>query len=376
MSRHHTAWALVHIGSNFASRSAPGSAIRNGLGDPSVTDIGYDGQFSYYLAAAPFDAQCCLDAPAYRYGRIAYPLAARAVALAQPSLIPYALLGINLAALAGTVLLLASWLRRHGRSAWWATVYGFYPGLFQALQTDVSEVSAYALVAAAVYVLEFGGRRRLIWGGLLFGLAGLTRETTLLFPAVYALAGFLGNRGRGRLDGVALAVLAAGPYIAYKVVLAVSLGSLGVGLSSGGGEVATLPLAGLFSFWPLEPREWIQFAGEAIPTSLVAGLAIFRLLRGAPRSELLAYLVNYLALVLLLQRSSYFSYFDSGRIQTGVILAAIIALPVLLGGRQEASDGQRSLWVAALLMGAACVLWFLVVPAGLAAPHSLHVFKL
>lgn len=59
-----------------------------------------------------------------------------------------------------------------------------------------------------------------------------------------------------------------------------------------------------------------------------------------------------------------------------MILAAIIALPVLLGGRREASDGQRSLWVAALVMGAACVLWFLVVPAGLAAPHSLHVFKL
>ena len=82
VSRHHTAWALVHIGSNFPSRSGPGSAIRNGLGDPSVADIGYDGQFSYYLAA-PFDAQCCLDAPAYRYGRIAHPLAARAVAMAQ-----------------------------------------------------------------------------------------------------------------------------------------------------------------------------------------------------------------------------------------------------------------------------------------------------
>lgn len=373
---HHTIWAFVHVGSNFAARAPAGSPIRAGLDDASVTPTGYDGQFAYYLAVAPLEAACCTDAPAYRYGRVGLPLAAGAAGLGRPDLVPYALVGINLAAVAITVLVLASWLRRRGHSTWWALVYGFYPGVFQALQTDVNEPLAYALVAVAVYVLEFGGRRRVLWAGLAFSAAALTRETTLLFPAVYAVTELARNHGRARLNGAALALLAAGPYVAYKAYLAVHFGSLGIGFSAGGAEVAAWPLAGLFSFDQSDPREWIQFVGEVLPGTMIAAAAVTRMIRGAPRWELLAYLVNYAALVLFLQRSSYFSYYDSGRVQTGVVLAAMLALPTLLGTHGKSWRWRGQLSVRPGLLAVACVLWFAVVPAGLAAPHLFHVFKL
>ena len=370
--------ALVHIGSNFATQAPAGSPIRAGLADPSVTDVGYDGQFYYYIALDPAGAACCLDAPAYRYTRIGYPLTARVLALGIPGLVPAAMLAINLAAITAAVALLAGWLRRKGRSGWWALVYGFYPGLFQAFQADVTEPMAYALVAAAVYALEFGGRRRLLWGGLLFGLAGLTRETTLLFPAVYALGSVMRARGgvlRRLAAGLGVAVLAAGPVVAYKAVLAVRFGSLGVGFKSGS-EFATSPLAGLLSFHPFEAQHWIQLVCEAVPATLVAALAIYRLARGPRGAELAAYLVNYVVLVLLLQRSSYPNYVDSGRIQTGVILAAVLSLPVLLAATRAPDTSRPAQPWAIAVVAVACIFWLGVALPGVAAPHTFHVFKL
>ncbi len=370
--------ALVHIGSRFATQAPPGSPIRAGLADPSVTDLGYDGQFYYYIALDPAGAACCLDAATYRYTRIGYPLTARIVALGIPGLVPAAMLAINLAAITATVALLAGWLRRKRQSGWWALVYGFYPGLFQAFQADVTEPMAYALVAAAVFTLEFGGRRRLLWGGLLFGLAGLTRETTLLFPAVYAVASALRARGgtlRSLAEGVRVAVLAAAPLVVYKAALAVRFGSLGVGFKSGS-EFATSPLAGLLSFHPFEARHWIQLACEAVPATLVAALAVYRLARGPRSAALAAYLVNYAFLVLLLQRSSYTNYVDSGRIQSGVILAAILALPVLLGPARSPLRSRPARPWAIAVVAVACILWLGVALPGVAAPHTFHVFKL
>jgi hypothetical protein len=368
----------VHVGSGFASRAPAGSPIRAGLADASVTDVGYDGQFYYYIAVDPGGATCCMDASAYRYTRIGYPLAARALALGIPGLVPATMLAINLAAITATVALLAAWLRRKGRSGWWALVYGFYPGLFQAFQADVTEPLAYALVAAAIFTLEFGGRRRLLWGGLLFGLAGLTRETTLLFPAVYAVAVVLRARGatlRRLASGLGLAVLAAGPVVAYKAALAARFGSVGIGFKSGS-EFATSPLGGLLSFQPFLAQHWVQLACEALPATRVAALAIYRLARGPRSAELAAYLVNYAFLVLLLQRSSYSTYVDSGRIQTGVILAAILSLPVLLGTGRAHAAARRS-WSPALgLVAIAVLLWLGVALPGVLAPHTFHVFKL
>ena len=59
---------------------------------------------------------------------------------------------------------------------------GLSPGLLLGVQRDLTEPLAYALVAAGVFLFDYGGKRRLLWAGLTFGLAGLARQTTLVFP--------------------------------------------------------------------------------------------------------------------------------------------------------------------------------------------------
>ena len=173
---HHTWWAFVHDGRRFASHAAPGSPIRAGLHDASVTDTGYDGQFFYYIAVDPVGASCCLDDPAYRYPRIGYSVAARLLGAGSSMLIPVAMVAINLAGLGATILILADWLRRRGRSGWWALTYGFFPGVFEAFQLDLADISAYMLVAIAMYTLDSPRPDSQAWRrGVLAGIALASR---------------------------------------------------------------------------------------------------------------------------------------------------------------------------------------------------------
>ena len=67
---------------------------------------GYDGQFFYYMALDPQGAAPYMDLPGYRYQRIAYPMLARLIVLGRSSLIPDALLAVNLfAVVAGSAAL-------------------------------------------------------------------------------------------------------------------------------------------------------------------------------------------------------------------------------------------------------------------------------
>jgi hypothetical protein len=100
---------------------------------------------------------------------------------------------VNWLALGGGTLALAAWLRRKGLSPWLALLFGLYPGLFIALRLDLTEPLGYAFVALGVYLFDYGPtRRRVLWAGLSFALGVLARETTAVFPAVYALALLVG----------------------------------------------------------------------------------------------------------------------------------------------------------------------------------------
>src|SRR5262249_27469938 len=131
-------------------------------------DIGFDGQFAYFIAVDPERARYYMDVPAHRYTRILYPLLARALALRDPDLVPYTLIGLNLAMIALGTLVLGAWLRRKGVSPWLAAVYGFYPGAFIALQRDTTEIMAYGLVILAIYLYDFGTPRRVMAPAAIF----------------------------------------------------------------------------------------------------------------------------------------------------------------------------------------------------------------
>jgi hypothetical protein len=118
---------------------------------------GYDGQAYYFIALDPVNPRYYEDNPVDRYAKILYPMTARLLAFGRPGLIPYTLVLVNWLALAFGTLAIAAWLKSKGISPWFAVSYGLYFGLFIAFARDCVEPMAYAWVALAIYLFEFGG---------------------------------------------------------------------------------------------------------------------------------------------------------------------------------------------------------------------------
>ena len=183
---------LIHVGQRFLDQGEGASATIDRHHVTAGEPTGYDGQFFYYMALDPRRSPAYMDEPTYRYSRVVYPFLVRAVSVGRPAAIPWALLFVNLAAVAGGTYALALLLRRRGASPSTQALRGLTPGLYIAVTHDLSEPLAYALVLAGLVAWWWDDRPRLWQAGVLLGLAGLTRETTLLFPVALAVAAALG----------------------------------------------------------------------------------------------------------------------------------------------------------------------------------------
>ena len=143
---------------------------------------GYDGQFYYRLALAPFDLRQLLDgikvdAPAWRMKRMVYPVLAWALSLGQPRLVPLALLLINLAGIAAIALFAARLTRRLELPALVPFAIMLWPGFVVTLTHDTTEILSTAFLMAALD-RYFAGR--LVALAVLGAIATLTRETSAL----------------------------------------------------------------------------------------------------------------------------------------------------------------------------------------------------
>lgn len=345
---------FILMGRVFIERSGPSALI---VPDPhySYSPHGYDGQFCYYIALDPLNARAYIDAPAYRYTRILYPLTARALAFGQPALIPYTLILVNWLAIGGGTLALAAWLKRRGRSPWFALIYGLYPGLLIALQRDLTEPLAYALVALALLLLEVGGRRRVLWAGLSLALASLTRESAALFAVVYGLALLLENTSEGGWlarckanwrRAALLGALALLPLLLYKGLLLLWLGSAGLPADL---APQAIPFWGILSLWPWQTNQIAAAVCIIAPALICAGMGCWALWRRAAQVEVWALLANVLLFVVLLAPPPYIEIFGSERVTIGVVLAACTCLPSV-----DRLTGRRRwwLWSSALLWNA------------------------
>jgi hypothetical protein len=365
----------IYIGRHFITQSQASQVIRLDPTYPNVSEIGYDGQFFYYLALDPVNARFYMDVSTYRYTRILYPMVARVLALGQPGLIPWTLWLINWLSIAGGALAVAGWLKRRGFSPWFALVYGLYPGMIVALQRDLSEALAYGLAATAVYVFDYGPARRELLAAGIFGLAALTRETTAVIPLVYAAALWFGSdaevRWRQRLRanwrrGVLFGAIAIGPLALYKLFL---LAWLGAGHDIGI-PLAHLPFQGLWywRYWSI-PGQTEEVRTVVFPGLIAGGVAVYALWRRrifAPQVWLLA--VSVLVFIVFLQRDAYVEIQAASRVTTGVLLAALLCFPFL------AATAARRWWV-----WACSALWLALAPFWLvfpALPWYLHVAKL
>ncbi|GAB4508904.1 MAG: hypothetical protein OHK0046_02760 [Anaerolineae bacterium] len=222
--------ALVTIGTQFSE----------GIPEEAGGTEGYDGQFVYYIARDPSTAAPYIDVPAYRFQRILLPLAGGLLSFGQEALLPWVLLAVNLAALAGGTALLEHLLVQQGVSRWYALGYALSLGVFGTVRLSLPEVLAYGLVLGGIVLAR---REQWMWSALVFALAALAKETTLLFVAGYGL--YLLIQQRWRL-AVLFGLVAGLPFVVWQFVLYVRLGAFGVG---SGGAMATgfeiIPLAGV-----------------------------------------------------------------------------------------------------------------------------------
>jgi hypothetical protein len=235
--------ALVTLGSRYDE--ANGGSAR------------YDGQFNYHIARDPSTAAPLIDVPAYRFQRILLP----ALALPFPDeAIPFAMLAVNLVALAAGTALLESLLVGSGVSRWYALAYGLTLGTFGAARLSLSEPLAYGLALGGMWAALRG---RVVWSAVLFALAALAKETTLIMAAGVGLwlllDGYVGvgaqhavplrtdtqagaqtrhalplSRRIARAVGFGAATLAL--FIGWQIMLYIHLGAFGVG---SGGALAT-----------------------------------------------------------------------------------------------------------------------------------------
>lgn len=383
------------IGERFVTQSSASAVLRR---DPAYNYArngdGYDGQFVYFIALDPANARYYVDSASYRYTRILYPMLARLAAFGKAEWTAFALVLVNLLAVTVGTWALAAWCPRHGLSPWYALVYAFCVGQVLAFSRDLTEVLAYALVALGVYVIdapeahptveEPSGhpqahafrRTRWLLSGLVFGLAGLTRETTLIFPAFYAvrlLAGNLGTGGRSQslyslsnirnMGRAALfALVSFGPIIAWSLFLVAWLGSFGLSQSTG---LANIPLSGVYNLYPLGGDALIVVESVVLPGLICLGAGMATIVSpwfsawrrkgsghgdalGHGHTELWLMSLNALLFVLLLPPPSLLELYAAGRISLGVVLSALLALPYIRGRAWFVVCG--SLWVAPVLL--------------------------
>jgi hypothetical protein len=323
LGHHMTDYAF--IGQEFVDRSSTSPAIdadKAHIQSPS----GYDGQFFLYIAQDPAGAKPYVDTPSYRYGRIGYPLLARALALGRQDTIPFMLVGINVLAVAVGAFALAVFLRRHGQSPWYGLLFAAYPGVYISVLRDLSEALAYALAACAVAVFDRSpGLRTLVASSALFAVAALTRETTLVFAVACALA--LSLRDRSVRRSLPFLVGAFLPVVLYReVFLQHWLGSAGLPASL---RPVAQPLSGITHYLPWDTTSIKQVFAVVLPGVLCLALAVWGLVRRPRDLGLWALALNVLVLVIFVPQQVFEDEFSSFRVSTGIVVAFVLAIPAL-----------------------------------------------
>jgi hypothetical protein len=191
---------------------------RDVLGDDVLVPLeqGHDGQAFWLIARDPLLLDTgpifeCADRPVYRYQRILYPaLAAPARLLGERALV-WALVLINLAAVALGTWWTAILARRFECRRWAPLAFALNPAVMGGVVYDLSDSLAIALLVGGLVAWT---QRRDRWAAVAFAGAALTKEVVLL--AVVALAVWELRRDRRRALMLAVpAVLVVGTWALY-----------------------------------------------------------------------------------------------------------------------------------------------------------------
>ncbi|MCB0162644.1 MAG: hypothetical protein KDI79_00370 [Anaerolineae bacterium] len=294
---------------------------RYGQGDPNGA-IGYDGQFAYQMALRPLGATPYLDIPPYRYQRILYPLTARLAAVGLPQVIPWALLGLNLVALAVGTFTMSQLLVWHKLNPWYALPVGLFAGQLVSLRLDLNEPFALTFALLAVYAFE---KDRSRWGALFLALSMLSKETSIAFVGGYLLYFFLKQQWRVLIE---TGLISLGPFALVQLVIWLNFGE--IGLRSGGHGATSfswIPFGGMLAFGVDNPQTLVVALVILGPLILLPCLALtvnlVRFFRRGHLSPMALVLALHILMLATLPFSTYVDFPGVLRLTSGLVVATV-----------------------------------------------------
>src|SRR5579862_615429 len=359
-------WAHGHldrfilVGRHFANPAQVPSGIH------VWPTYGYDGQFFYRLALDPLNLShtaygITMDRP-YRYMRIGYPALTWLISLGQHSLVPVALVAVNIAAVGAMAYCGAIFARQAGRHAAWGLLAGGYFGLITSLSRDTAEPLAAACLLAGLLAIR---ARRQVLAAALLAFGALTRETVMVAVAALAIVRVVGmirdrhrsgehGPGRDDLPWLVPAVV----FAAWQAVVKAATGS--VPLLADGGRNAGAPFiaplkalksdlahlgvtgSGQYEVWLLEIAILALFT--------IAALTALRA-TSAPVHERIAF-VLYIIEICVVTPSTWNSLDADLRSFIEVYLLAVI---ILLGTPRRSIWNTLLPWLGAVMLPALSV---------------------
>ncbi|HEY8471047.1 MAG TPA: hypothetical protein VIL37_00190 [Natronosporangium sp.] len=146
-----------------------------------LSQYGYDGQWFLGQANDPLlftDLALTFDYPRYRSIRVLLPALGWLLAAGQPAATPWALLVVQILAVALGCAACGRLVSAYGRSRWWGLVFAVIPGVWVGVAYGTAEPLGVALAMLGVSLMI---DRRYGWAGLAFAGTGLTKETYIAF---------------------------------------------------------------------------------------------------------------------------------------------------------------------------------------------------
>jgi hypothetical protein len=212
--RHFDPSAFVVAGDEYTNPAAAPANVH------VVThSAGYDGQFYFRLAIAPFSVEELVagvhfDYPVYRSQRILYPILAYLVSAGRSSSVPWSMIAVNLLA-AGTIGGAAALvLQMYHRPIILAAVsVAMYPGFLLTISRDLTEIVQISFVLAGIALIV---TRRDGFAALMFSAAVLAKEMAVIVAIAVLLDRVITRRLRAK---DALLIVPVATFAGWKMVL-------------------------------------------------------------------------------------------------------------------------------------------------------------
>ncbi len=321
---------------------------------------GYDGEFNYFMAFDPFLSRfrdrpatykAFIDEPAYRYGRVGFPVLIRLFSAGDPRLFPAAVLWLILASHVVGAFFLFKIVVLMKRSPFWTFLYVLVPGFYYSLNLGLGESIGSAFILAGFYAYL---RERVVPAAALFAAALFFRETNVLVAIAIAAWELVRRRDLRR---AALVGSAAAPYLLWRGFLTYRLFPVdGWKAAFHNPPEVTIPFTGF-----LDLVRHIR-AGNYVPYLEASAIAYAVLLCAVFAFAVYAFARDRSPITLALLLASLLSVsLNYVKVWTGVgsgIRVTLEVFPLLILAFVARKEGPKKIPVAAFAALFAATFWF------------------